>query len=113
MDATDSTHAPAPAGASTNGGKMTENECKAPRCERPVAESEGLSFCEEHRAYFDASYEYDEWTICAKEWLPIFIKHAEALGNDALEAMFRENLERATIEAKRCKAEMDRMYASL
>ncbi len=89
------------------------NECRAPGCGRPAPAPNGYMFCDEHRAYFDASYEFDEWTVCAKELLPLFIKHAEALGNAALEEMFRENLERAKREVARWSEELARTGASL
>ncbi len=93
---------------------MTENhECRAPGCGRPATDSNGRMFCDEHRAYFDASYELDEWTICAKELLPLFIKHAEVLGNGALEKMLLENLERAKLEAGRCGEALARTGAKL
>ncbi len=91
---------------------MTENECRA-GCGRPAPEDSGLRLCAEHYAYFDASHEYDEWAACAKELLPLFIQHAEALGNDALEEMFRENLERAKDEAARWEAELAQLSARL
>ncbi len=93
---------------------MTENhECRAPGCGRPAAESTGRMFCEEHHRYFDAGCQYDEWTICATELLPLFIRHAEQLGNAALEEMFRENLERAKREVSRWSEELARTGASL
>ena len=96
---------------------MTENEprkkCVLETCERPAVEVPGLTVCTEHRAYFDASYERDEWTICAEDLLPLFILHAEQLGNGVLEDLLRENLERATREAKRQTEELERMSARL
>ncbi len=93
---------------------MAENhECRAPGCGRPAPAPNEHMFCDGHRAYFDASYAYDEWTTCAEELLPLFVRHAEALGNAALEEMFRENLERAQRETSRWSEELARAGAGL
>ena len=65
--------------------------------------------CEDHQAAWDAEYLTNAWAIAAEEILPQFVGLAHLFGNDPVEEMMRENLERAKREATRWDAEDARL----
>ena len=69
--------------------------------------------CEEHLSAWDADYWFNQWSICAEKLLPPLVELAYQMGNEALEQLLREDIDRATLEAEQYKVESERLYSGL
>ena len=86
-------------------------ECIA-GCGRP-AKGDGYPVCEEHLAAWDADYWANQWTICGEDLLPPLVELAHQFGNEALEQLLRQGVDRAKLEAEHYKLESERLYSDI
>ncbi len=87
--------------------------CSFPGCCQERDKDAPLGLCKQHAEAVDADWRYNAWAIAELEILPLFIEHAELLGNEMVEGILREGLARAKHEARHWHEVSERLHASV